>query len=105
MNQRKSQIFALVGMLASMNLNATVSFTGIAEKYGEPNGCEDIVPDYAEAQGKSERQASDFCDAFSFKSMRVSDFTYEENCGNVRQGFFVGTRKTLRATAFYRCLQ
>lgn len=106
MNQLKSLFFVMFASLTAASSYAAHSFTGIAENWGELYlGCSYIEqPSPADAHADSERQAADFCDTFNLKPIRISDFTYDEDCLPMGSGFSKAYVKTLKATALYRCL-
>lgn len=100
-----------VMMIAALAFTVSSAFaaqtiTGRDEAYGEYGfRCIDIV-DHAtieKAELDADKKAAIFCDTFSMKPERVSEFTYGGNCISRGRGFAIHSVEYKEATAEYRC--
>ena len=85
---------------------AAQSFTGRSSAYGDATrNCDDIIdhPTEAEAERNAEKLAANFCDTFSMKEVRTSEFVFTSGCVTSGRGFAIMKREFKDATAEYRC--
>ncbi|MFZ4713839.1 MAG: hypothetical protein ACOYL6_09020 [Bacteriovoracaceae bacterium] len=101
----KKMFLVTILSLTLSNVFAAQLIVGEASIAGSKFNCSDVKLEQTQSQAKldANKKAEEFCDTFSLKAERVSEFKLSSNCLAKRMGVEMVPFLRTQATAAYRC--